>query len=344
MVTKSTINYNQWKEEVRENYYRKFSKKRVDIFMNYVSKVYDDIGRVFFPAKVMWYLFDRKMGVMHKDQHFWIGAVGKTGGEGKSTFMKQLLHFCDPEFNADERTARDYDEFIRIVYRVKTKEKKPYPAILLDEQDPTIHTLSKEGRQQKKILSKIRKYNLIVGCCGNSMEEIPTFIFHRLSAVCYFNGRFRFNLWDQNKDPKGSIISDIRGSKGWGLYKHGVFSRHEFIKRAFLKNIGFSKELPFKELKYAAEKTEDLDKDITSYIKKDNKEGNLIKASNRDPRQRIDYLIMDSLIKNGVSNKEIMRQCGCSKVTVWQRKKKLKETSNKSSFSLENKGSEVSSV
>jgi transcription initiation factor IIF auxiliary subunit len=324
MVTKSTVNYEQWKQDVYEIYkvkYPKLAKK----FIEYISRVYDKIGRVFFQPKVMWYLIDKKALVQNGNQHFWIAFVGRKGGEGKSTLAKQILHFLDPTFNSDERTARNYDEFIKLVHKLKVVEKIKYPSILIDEQDPEVHTLSKKGKKLKNILSKLRQLNLYVAACGNSLSEIPIFVYHRLSALCYINYKHRFWLYDESKDRRGTIIDDIKGEKGWGMFGHAVFQKPMFTKRAHFKNMTFSPNLPFVERKYDSEKKKDVIYDIEDYIKDKNEPNNTQSIVLRDPRQNIDYLLMDSLLKNGIKQKEIAKKFNCNKATVLNRKKKLIE-------------------
>ena len=60
-ITKSTENYNLWKEETRETYYKKFkSKKGVDRFISYISSILDKHQRAYLPSKVMFYLWGKR--------------------------------------------------------------------------------------------------------------------------------------------------------------------------------------------------------------------------------------------------------------------------------------------
>lgn len=271
MVVKSTVNFEQYKQEVRQYYMEKYPKKpeKVDEFIEYLSSTYADIGRTFFSYKLAWFLFHRKKQIV-KNQHFWVAFIGKKGGEGKSTLAKQTLHFLDPSFNG-KRIACNYEKFITEVYNAKRVDKVQYPSVLMDEVEISTHSLSKKGRKLRDIITKIRQLNLFVGICANSLSDIPPFIYERLTVVIYLDDKHRYWLWDNIKDkPKHAIIEDIKAL--WKEKRHATFIERTIRSRAYLKNQGFSKESPFDDENYLKNKEDDLYKDINDFIKVDEPE------------------------------------------------------------------------
>ena len=146
------------------------------------------------------------------------------------------------------------------------KKNVKNPSVLLDEPENKVHQLSKEGRKFRDILGKIRQLNMFVGVCANSLSDIPSFMYHRLSAICFLSDNHRFWLWDNMKDkPKHTIIDDIK--KGYVQKGHAIFKDPAIVKRAYIKNQKWSTDPCFDEGNYIAEKEEDLLNEMESFIK-----------------------------------------------------------------------------
>ena len=268
MVIKSTVDYEGWKRETREHYLSKFptKEKYINEFIDYISDRYDIHNRVFIPRKLMWYLYNKRQWVIKRNQHFWIAAIGKRGGEGKTTFLGHILHFLDGTYDR-KRIAMNYNQFIKVIRQAKIADK--YPSVSLDEPETSTHMMSKKGTAMRDILERIRQFNLFVGVCANSMTSIPPFIYERVTAIVYINDKHRFWLWDNAKDdPFHTVVDDIKGKNGWGMYKHGTFNRPEFTRRAYFKNQTFSPELPYDTKQYLKEKEEDLVELLNKFIGK----------------------------------------------------------------------------
>lgn len=266
IVTRSYENYWQWKKEVEEKYILNFPKhtKLVKNFMSHITKLYDKHEKPFIPYQLMWYLYDKKNWVRKKNQHFWVAFIGKRGGEGKSTLAKNVLYFLDTSFN-ENRIALTYEQLIKIIYNTKKIENLDYPSILLDEPESKTHAMSNKGRQMKDIITRIRQLNLYVGVCANSLQEIPTFIYDRLTCIIFINDKHSAWVWDNNKDkPMCTIIDEIKN-----LFKkegHAVFKNPQICSRAYLKRIGFNKNVPYTENDYLGQKNADLFGDIEGFI------------------------------------------------------------------------------
>ena len=298
MVTNSKENYVQYKKDVFDMYNKKFPqhKKGIKNFVEMISKAYDEKKRVYFPYKLMFYLFGKRNYVKKKNQHYWIAFIGKKGGEGKSTLCGNMLYFLDNTFN-EERVKLTYKEFISII--PKAKKENRFPSIQLDEPENKIHVLSWKGRQMRDILEKIRQLNLFVGVCANSLTSVPSFIYDRLDCIIYLEN-FRFWAWDNQLDkPRHTIISDIKKEfvkKGRG---HGAFKDKKIIERAFLKNQCFSKDIAFSTKEYIKEKKKDLIKEIKSYATPQDAQEQKTKITTKD-------MIYNILQKNPkISNRKL---------------------------------------
>jgi len=285
-MVKSTENYELWKEETREHYLNKFPNKEkyINGFMDYISSLYDQHQRAYIPKKVMWYLYEKRLWVIRRNQHFWIAFIGKKGGEGKTTLCGQVLYCMDGSYDR-KRIAMNYDQFIRNIRTAKKINK--YPAVSLDEPETKIHQLSKKGTTIRDILERVRQLNLFVGVCCNSLSSIPPFIYERLSAIVYLNDKHRWWLWDNAKDNTfGTVVDDIKGEYGWKKYKHSTFRKSEFIKRAYFKNLTYSPFLPYDTTQYLKEKEDDLLGLLDTYINK-SRNDSIDKKAVEGQRERI---------------------------------------------------------
>ena len=267
-MVKSTIDYEGWKKETKEYYLFKFPSKEkyINGFIDYVSLRYDKFQRVFLPKKVLWYLYSKRNWVIKRNQHYWFAALGKKGGEGKSSLTGQILYFLDGNYSK-KRIAMNFDDFIRII-RASVKESE-YPAISLDEPENSTHVMSKKGASLRDILERIRQLNMFVGCCANSLTSIPPFVYERLSTIIFVDDKHRFWLWDNSKDePRHTVVDDIKSKTGWGTYRHAVFKQPDFVRRAHFQNQNFSPELPYDTKDYLSNKKDDLLNLMDSYLQK----------------------------------------------------------------------------
>jgi DNA-binding transcriptional regulator YiaG len=265
--TKSTENFEQYLAELKQEYYAKVcNKPKVDEWIDYINNKYKQYNRVFLPHTLMWNLYAHKKRMVKDNQHLWFLFVGRKGGEGKSTLAKHCLHFIDESFAEDLRVVNDYDQLIEMIYQTKRIKKLATPGILMDEVDPTIHMLSKEGTQLRQILTKIRQLNLVVGMCVNDLSDLPHFVYKLFSGMFLLennNNNHRFYYWNQNEDYCGnSIMADIR--KDYTKMKHTAFDLKK--SKAIVGNETFSRLTPFfDEETYLNQKENDIFDNIQTF-------------------------------------------------------------------------------
>lgn len=283
MVTQSNIDYDKWKKEVGDYYLDKYPQhtKYVNHFIKYVGKTFDSHRKSYFPYQLMWYLYEKKGNVIMNNQHYWIAFIGRRGGEGKSTLARNILYFLDNTFN-NKRIASNYNEFIYSINPAKKQSK--FPSVLLDEPEVKTHVLSKKGRELRDILGKVRQLNLFVGICANSLSDVPSFIYDRLTAIVYITPEHRLWLWDASKDKKGTVINEIK--KGFSVMQHQIFRNSLILKRACFKNLTFSKESTVPEEEYLKSKEQDLMNDINGFVTK-----HKVKKEDDDIKYNNEYLV-----------------------------------------------------
>ncbi len=266
--TQSSQDFDKYWEEVRQEYYKKIgNKEKVDEWVDYSIKLYKPFNRVFMPHTMMWQLYVQKKRMIKDNQHLWFLFVGRKGGEGKSTLAKHVLHYLDPSFAEDARIVNSYKALIECMNTEKFVKFNDNPAILMDEADPTIHMASKEGTKLRRILTKVRHLNQMVGLCVNDLSDVPSFVYKLFSGLIFLDnkkGDHRFWYWNSNEEYCGiTILDDIR--KDYKNEKHAVFQKKAPL--AIIGHENFSKDTPyFDEKEYIKRKEHDIHSDMQQYL------------------------------------------------------------------------------
>ena len=231
-MVQSNHDYDGWKEHVRQIYAEKYTPRQADLFVSYISLVYDKHQKNFLPHRLMWRLFDSYNKVTKKDQEQWFGSFGR-GGYGKTTVIKNVLYFLDPTF-CQERVCTSSDEFIKVLSTIlKMEDEGRFKAILLDEPSKETHALSKEWLITSDVLGQIRQANLFVGVCATDLNNVKSNLYSKLTGIFAFRKMFAYDYYDEEKTE--GITGQIKKEYD-KTHTYEVFHKPFIFRRAYLKN------------------------------------------------------------------------------------------------------------
>ena len=200
--------YHNWelhKQQVFEALCKEHDEESVNIFMKQYSDRYDKFGRPLLYYKAAFSIFDDCNFVRNNGTKF-VGVVG-IGGTGKSTLLKNILHFFDDTIKP-QNVPFDIPSFMEIL--------KTYPltnanrSIGLDEPDAEFTPLSKQGRLFKSVIGKIRQQHVYFGICATDLYDIPATIFRKLSTIIFLPCKGKAWLFKDSPKKNSYIIQIIR--------------------------------------------------------------------------------------------------------------------------------------
>jgi hypothetical protein len=314
MVTRSIINYQKHKEDIFNIIKEKYSEKKAITFIKHYSNRYDQFNRSYIDWKLAYWLMDDYHYIQKKGTR-WFAVVG-IGGTGKTTLLKNVLYWLDPQFNMD-MLSFDIDKFVKNLGdlpRIKSKR-----AVMLDEPDDKYHISSKKGIILRRILGKLRQQHLCIGLCATDLNDIPAYMFRKLDAIFFLPRLGKYMLF-KNRTKKGSyLIQRIR--KEYSIKGYQIF--YELQKQSGCLKGSTQVGSPFDLIdntKYLDEKEADYTKDIKEFLSI-NKESN-----NKDEKLSDNRLpIIKKLTEEGRSCSEIGNILGISRQRVQQLRQLTKE-------------------
>lgn len=278
MVTRSIENYEQHKLEVHSYFLSKFGKNKADQFINYYSQTYNPFGRSFLYYKIAWLLYDDLQQIKQSGLR-WFGFVG-VGGTGKTTLAINCLRFLDPTFNINRIvwTSRGLVQLMDSFPKVNAMK-----AILLDEPDESINIYTPRGKKLRSLLGKARQQQIIIGYCATDLQDIPPYIFKKLSGI-FFTPHLGAAMFYKDRSTKKSYpLATIKKD----YYKEGYKLFFKLQKTIGCITFKTTKETQFTEaekIQYLDHKESDYESTIKSFLgtyKKEKKEDLL---SERDRR------------------------------------------------------------
>lgn len=238
MVVQSNIDYEQWKEEVKDIYSR-FGQERADVFLDFIKERYDKEGQVYLPHKLLWRILDIQKKIEKYNQHQVYGSFGR-GGYGKSTIMKNVLYAHDPTFN-QERIAETMDQFEDVLYKVLKMKDSAFKAIMIDEPSREVHAMAAISRIRDDLIGQIRQNNLIIGVCATELKNIKPALYNLITGMFALRKMFVYDYYDEEKTS--GVMGDI-----WKEYRktctYACFNISYIMKRRFIKNMAVCKTTP----------------------------------------------------------------------------------------------------
>lgn len=312
--------YKTWKQEVKKIYTEKYGDKKAKKFLDFISNRYDDLNKVYLPHAMLWLLFDHHMKVTRKNQHQVYGAFGR-GGLGKSTLIKNVLWFQDPNFN-QSRIASSMDDFIYILYDVlKQKNRGKYSSILIDEPSKATHSASLNWRMTEDVLGQIRQANLFIGVCATELRNVKSSVYSLITAILAFRKHWTYDYYDEERTEgiTGTIIKEYKKTN-----TYEVFHNKSTRKNAILSGVKSLANTPIdkSEKKYLKLKR----KEFLNRVKKlkEQKEKSKRKSEPKPEIDPIDKLIIKKK-KLGMSTRKIGEHLDMSHGTIQNRLQKLKD-------------------
>lgn len=193
MVTRSVDDWEQHKKDVYEQISHNYDESYAKKFMDFYEDRYNPYKRTFLDVSFAFKLMD-DYSIVKKIGTRIIAFIGPGGG-GKTTAMKNVLHFLDPTITVNN-VHTDLKSFLKNL-RALTKSdseignENRLKAIALDEPDDKYNFQSQEGKAFKRIVGKWRQHQLFVGMCATDPADIAPFIWKKIDVLVFipFHGQ-----------------------------------------------------------------------------------------------------------------------------------------------------------
>lgn len=263
MVTRSVVDYEQHKTDIYNIINSKYPKY-ADKFINFYADRYDKFNRSYIDYRLAFWLMDDYKDVTTIGTR-WYGCVG-IGGTGKTTFMKNVLYFLDPQIELS-CVCFSMLEFVKKLKDFPTIGAKR--AILIDEPDDDLHPGSVMGKKLRNILGKIRQQQLFIAICATDLKDIPPYIFRKLNGIFFTPETGRYMFFKDRPKKESYVIQRIRNKysdKGYSIFKEYRKSVGCLSGRTM---VGSPLDL-LENKAYLLKKKIDYEKDIDDFIKQNN--------------------------------------------------------------------------
>jgi hypothetical protein len=313
MVTRSVVDYQKHKEDIYNLIKEKNGIEKAEKFIRHYSSRYDKYNRSYIDWQLAYSLMSDYKHLQKKGSK-WYAYVG-VGGTGKTTLMKNVSYFLDPDFNPDT-FARRIDEFVIKLGKLPTVKAKK--AIALDEPDDSYHMASEKGKILRRILGKLRQQHLAISLCATDLNDIPNYMFRKLDGIFFLPNRGTF-LYFKNKPNKESyLVQQIRAEyakKGYQIFFE-LQNKEGCLKGSTIG--GSPYDLDY-EKGYLQDKADDYRSDIDDFINKTGSEDALTPEND---------LIHENMIKdleNKMSISKVSQKYGRSRRYIaleWAKEKR----------------------
>lgn len=229
-------------------------------FIDYYYATYIDLDKSFIDWKLAFIMYDERKRVSRIGTR-WYACVG-IGGEGKSTFMKNIMYFMDNSFKPSDRVVYDWNKVIdkwQEFGDINTEK-----AVLLDEPDEYAWS-SQEGKRLRKILGKARQGKYFFSICATDLADIPNFLFKKLDGIFFIPYQGRYMYFKNIPSKLIYTLQDIKRTyyqKGYSIF---IEKRDEAILVGYC-----TKSMPFTDeenTRYIKTKKDDFLDDMRDFKK-----------------------------------------------------------------------------
>ena len=310
-VCESNRNYLQHIKDVYNRLLPYGQPMAVKFIKHYRSR-FDCYNRSYLNYKIAYSLLDdyyqvKKSGIR------WYGCVG-VGGTGKSTLGKNLAYWFDKSFT-EKQIVTTFRELVTNLRSFPTINSMK--SILMDEPDSTIHPNSREGKLMRSIFGKARQQQLFMIYCATDMNDIPDWIFKKLSGIFFTPVIGRAMFFKDQPQKKAYIMEKIKQK----YKKDGYEIFYKFQKSKACIPFDTTKRVPLtaeQEAGYITSKANDYDKSLehvdTLLNHKETHPGRRPPKEHEDSR----IPIIRKLINEGKSYSEIGKLYGVTKTRIGQ--------------------------
>lgn len=320
VITKSTIDYEQYKKELLEEFSKKYDSRYAEKFLEFIEDRYKDIGRVFLDKNLMWILRDDYARVMNGNIQIYL-VVG-LGNSGKTTLAKNMAYFMDKEFR-NNFLAWGFKDFVKQLDDSTDLRKRSY---LIDEPNDVPNSMSKEGIALKRIFGQLRQQQMMLFLCSTDFKDIPPTVVRKVTTLIYLNAQ-----------GHGYLIRDRPELNEYPLFefkkhyeKEGYASINRILKK--FKNIEFNTHAANVlsvldeegEKNYGKDKVAELKRSLREYHHVQVKSyGKKTMVNEEERKLRNERVTM--LKKEGYLNTQIANMMGLNKNTITSILKETKE-------------------
>jgi len=283
------------------------------LFIKHYRSRFDKYNRSYLNYKVAYSLLDDYFQVK-KSGIRWYGCVG-VGGTGKSTLGKNLAYWFDKSFN-EKRIVTTFRELITNLKQFPTINAMK--SVLMDEPDSTIHPNSREGKLMRSIFGKARQQQLFMIYCATDMNDIPDWIFKKLSGIFFTPVIGRAMFFKDQPQKKAYIMEKIKQK----YKKDGYEIFYKFQKSKACIPFTTTKLVPLtneQETQYITSKADDYCKSL-DHVDKLLNHKETQPSWKRPPKEQEDKRIpiIRKLIEKGLSYSEIGKMYSVSKGRISQ--------------------------
>ena len=248
----------------------------------------------------------------------YVAIVGGIPGSGKSSFVRGVGRFLDPNFNEDNYCF-SAEEFVK-----KANEVPEYSCLILDESFESLNARVTQSKGFQKIINHlqlIRQRHLFIFLC------LPNF-FDLSKGIAVFRASHLFITYASNEGDRGKFMAFDRQNKRMLYVLGGRNMNYNAVRANFVGRYELMPHI-FSEENYERNKLHHL----MSQDKKENDLGEYtLKKRQFQIYQAIILFILELKRQKVVTAKALSEWLGCSSGTILRLQSKYKEIQSYAKF------------